>query len=115
MPPKYDVREVLKNLEKAGLESKLPIYDDGRMIVEEGHLALKDEMKFGTRQYRAPYGLQEVDLQQKGRKLDAAGVLYVPLTEKKGSISDDTFTPISGNPSTGTEETFHWKTDSLTR
>ena len=45
MPPKYDVWEVLKTLEKAGLESKLPIYDDGKMTVEEGHLALKDEMK----------------------------------------------------------------------
>ena len=48
MPLKYEVREVLKTLEKAGLESKLPIYDDGRMIVEEGHQALKDEMKIGT-------------------------------------------------------------------
>ena len=45
MPPKYDVWEVLQTLEKAGLESKLPIYDDGKMTVEEGHLALKDEMK----------------------------------------------------------------------
>ena len=52
MPPKYVVREVLKTLEMAELESKLPIYDDGRMIVEEGHLALKDEMKFGTRKSR---------------------------------------------------------------
>ena len=35
MPPKYEVREVLrtKTLEKARLESQLPIYDDGRMIV----------------------------------------------------------------------------------
>ena len=79
MPPKYEVREVLKTPEKAGRESKLPVYDDGRMIVEEGHLALKDEMKFSTRKYRAPYGLQEVDLQQEGRKLDAAGVLYNPI------------------------------------
>ena len=74
---------MLKTLEKAGLESKLPIYDDGRMIVEEGHLALKDEKKFGTIKYRAPYGLQEVELQQEGRNLDAAVVLYVPLTEYK--------------------------------
>ena len=36
---------MLKTLEKAGLENKLPIYVDGRMIVEEGHLALKDEIK----------------------------------------------------------------------
>ena len=56
MPPKYEVREVLKTIEKAGFESKLPIYDDGRMIVEEGHLALKDELKFGTRKYWAILG-----------------------------------------------------------
>ena len=55
MPPKYEVREVLKTLEKAGLESKLPLYDDGRMIVEECQLALTDEMKFGKRKYRTPY------------------------------------------------------------
>ena len=84
MPPKYLVREVLGiTLEKAGLESKLPNYDDERMIVEEGHPALRDEMKFDTRNYRAPYGLQEVELLQEGRELDAAGVLYVPLTEYK--------------------------------
>ena len=63
-PPKYEVREVLKTLEKAGLESKLPIYDGRRMIVEEGHLAVKDGKNFGTRKNRAPYGLQEVELQQ---------------------------------------------------
>ena len=62
MPPKNEVREVLKTLEKSRLENKLAIYDDGRMIVDEGHLALKDEMKFGTRKYRAPYGLQELEL-----------------------------------------------------
>ena len=89
MPPKYEVREVLNTPEKAGLESLPPIYDDGRMIVEEGHLALKDEMKFSTRKYLAPYGLQEVELQQEGRKLvDAAGVLYVPLSEYK--VTDPT-------------------------
>ena len=82
-PPKFEVRENLKNLEMAGFKSKLPIYDDGRMIVEEGHLALKDEMKFSTRKHLVPYGLQEVELQQEGRKFDAAGVLYVPLTEYK--------------------------------
>ena len=75
MPPKYDVRQLLKTLENAGLKSKLPIYDDWRVIVEEGHLALKDEMKFGTRKYRAPYGLQEMELQEEGWKLDAAGPL----------------------------------------
>ena len=94
MPPKYEVREVLKTFEKAGHESKLPIYDDGRMIVEEGHIALKDEMKFGTRNYRAPNGLQEVELQQGERKLDAAGVLYVPLTEYK-TADPTTISPLS--------------------
>ena len=73
---------MLKTLEKAGLETKLPIYDDGRMTVEEGHLALKDEIKFSTRNYLEPCGLQEVELQSEGRKLDAAGVLYFPLTVK---------------------------------
>ena len=98
MAPKYEAREVLKTLEKAGLESKLPIYDDGRMIVEEGHLALKDEMKFGTRKCRAPYRLQEVELQQGERKLDAAGVLYVPLTEYK-TADPTTPSPLSvGTP-----------------
>ena len=42
-------------------------------------------MKFSTRKYLAPYGLQEVDLRQEGRNLDAAGVLYVPLTEYKAT------------------------------
>ena len=110
MPPKYEVREVLKTLGKAGFERKLLIYDDGRMIVEESHLALKDEMKFGPRKYRAPYGFQEVELQQEGRKVDAAGVLYVPFTEYK--TADPTKpSPLSGDE---TEGTFQWKTDSLT-
>ena len=53
------------------------------MIVEEGHIALKDEMKFATRKYRAPYGLEQVEIRQEGRDLDAAGSLYVALTEYK--------------------------------
>ena len=46
----------------------------------------------------ALYGLQEVELQQQGRKLDAAGIFYVPLTEYK--IADPTTTsPLSvGTP-----------------
>ena len=64
------------------------------MILEEGHVALKDEMKFSERKYLAPYGLQEVELQQEGRKLVAAGVLHVPLTEYKAA--DPTITsPLS--------------------
>ena len=51
MSPKFEVRDVLRTLEEAGLENKLPIYDDGRMIVEKGHMALEEDMKFATRKY----------------------------------------------------------------
>ena len=61
----------------------LPVWDDGRMIVEEGHIALKDEMKFATRKYRAPYGLEQVEIRQEGNELDVAGPFYVALTEYK--------------------------------
>ena len=81
MPPKFEVREILRTLDWASLENELPIWDDGRMIVEEGHIALQDEMKFATRKYRAPYGLEQVEMRQEGRELDAAGSLYVALTE----------------------------------
>ena len=40
-------------------------------------------MKFGTRRYRAPYGLEQVEMRQEGKELDAAGPLYVALTEYK--------------------------------
>ena len=83
MSPKFEVRDVLRTLEEAGLENKLPIYDDGRMIVEEGHMALEEDMKFATRKYRRPYGLEELELRQQGKRLDAAGPLYVSLTEYK--------------------------------
>ena len=53
MPPRCDVRELNKVLERAGFENKDPIYDDGRIIVEEGHLGLKAES----------YGLEEVEVQ----------------------------------------------------
>ena len=84
-PPKFGVRDVLRTLEEAELENKLPIYDDGRMIVEEGHMALKDDRKFATRKYQAPYGLKELELRQEGKSLDAAGPLYVSLTEYKNA------------------------------
>ena len=58
MPPKFEVRDILRTLDQAKLANKLPISDDGRMIVEEEHIALKDEMRFATRKYRAPYGLE---------------------------------------------------------
>ena len=40
-------------------------------------------MKFSTRKYRAPYGLEELELRQEGKSLDATGPLYVYLTEYK--------------------------------
>ena len=84
MPPKFEVRDALRTLERAGLENKLPVWDDGRMIVNEDHIALKgDEMVFATRRYRAPYGLEQVEMRQEGKELDAAGPLYVALTEYK--------------------------------
>ena len=83
MPPKFEVREILRTLNQANLENMLPIWDDGRMIVEEGHIALKDEMKFATRKYRVPYGLEQVEMRQEGKELDAAGSLYLALTEYK--------------------------------
>ena len=72
LPPKFEVREVLRTLEQEGLKNMLPVWDDGRMIVKEEHIALKDEMKFATRKYRAPYGLEQVEMRQEGRELDAA-------------------------------------------
>ena len=80
MPPKLEVRGILRALDQASLEKTLTIWDDGRMIVEEGHIALKDKMKFATRKYRAPYGLEQVEMKQEGKELDAAGLLYVALT-----------------------------------
>ena len=45
MPPKFEVRYILRTLEEAELENKLSIYDDGRMILQilllGGHVALK--------------------------------------------------------------------------
>ena len=84
MPPKFEVRDALRTLERAGLENKLPVWDDGRMIVNEGHIALKaDDMLFATRKYRAPYGLEQVERRQEGKELDAAGPLHMALTEYK--------------------------------
>ena len=75
--------EILRTIDPASLEIGLPKWDDCRMIVEEGHIALKDEMKFATRKYRAPCGLEQVEMRQEGKELDAAGSLYVALTEYK--------------------------------
>ena len=76
-PPGYEVRKVLRALEQEGLENMLPIWDDGRMIMMEGHVALVDDMKFATRKYRAPYGLEQVEMRQEGKEL------YVALMEYK--------------------------------
>ena len=38
LPPKFEVRDILRTLEQARLEHMLPVWDDGRMIVEEGQL-----------------------------------------------------------------------------
>ena len=83
MPPKFEVRDILIKLDQADLENMLPVWDDGRMIVEEGHIVLKDEMKFATGKYRAPYGLEQLELKQEEKELDAAGPLYVALSEYK--------------------------------
>ena len=77
MPPKFEVRDILRTLEQAELENKLPIWDDGR------HIALKDESRFATRKYRAPYGLEQLEMKQEEKELDAAGPLCVALTEYK--------------------------------
>ena len=81
MPPKFEVLELLRTLDRAGLENM--VWYDSRMIVEEVHVALKDEMKFATRKYRAPYGLEQVEMRQEGKELDAAGPLFVALMEYK--------------------------------
>ena len=96
MPLKYEVHEVNEVLERAGFENTEPIYDSRRMIVEEGHLALKYEMEFSTRRDLALYGLEEVELQHDRRKLDTAVVLYVSLTEYK-AMDPATPSPLSVN------------------
>ena len=98
LPPKFEVREVLRTLEQGGFENMLPVWDDGRMIVNQGHIALKDDMKFATREYRAPYGLEQVEMRQEGKELDIAGPLYVALTEYK-KLDPATPSPLSvGTP-----------------
>ena len=83
MPPKIEVRDILGTLDQAKLENMLPIWDDTRMIVEEKPIALKDEMRFATRKYRALYGLEQLEMKQEEKELVAAGPFYVALTEYK--------------------------------
>ena len=90
MPPKFEVREILRALDQASLENMLPIWDDGRMIVEEGHIALKDEMKFATRKYQAPYGLEQVEMRQ---KIEAAGCGRLVICGSDGIQKQDPATP----------------------
>ena len=54
MPPRCNEREVKKVLERAGFENKDPLYDDGRMLVKEGHLGLKAESRRCTRGHLDP-------------------------------------------------------------
>ena len=51
--------------------------------MEEENLALKYDLKCITRKHLAPYGLEEIELQHDRQRLNAAGALYVPLTEYK--------------------------------
>ena len=68
------------------------------MFMEKEHIALKDEMRFATRKYRAPYGLKELELKQEEKKLDMAGTLYVALTEYK-KLNPTTPSPLTmGTP-----------------
>ena len=68
MPPKFEDRDILRKLDQADLENKLPVWHDGSMIVEGGHIALKEEMKFATRKYRAPYELEQPEMKQEERE-----------------------------------------------
>ena len=55
-------------------------------------------MKFATRKSRAPYGLKQLEMRQEGRELDAAGSLFVALTEYKKQ-DPATLSPLSvGTP-----------------
>ena len=61
-------------------------------------MALSNDMKFATRKYRAPYGLEDLGLRQEGKMLYAAGPLYVSLTEYK-TTDPTTPSPLSmGTP-----------------
>ena len=66
-----------------------------------------DEILLATRRYRAPHGLEQVKKRQEGKELDAAGPLYVALTEHKGT-NPTTPSPLSvdtpGDKRSGTVE-----------
>ena len=96
-PPGYEVRKVLRALEQEGLENMLPIWDDGRMIMMEGHVALVDDIKFAIRKYRAPYGLEQVEMRQEGKRVRCSR----PAARSPDGIQIighcDTITTVSGH------------------
>ena len=51
-------------------------------------------MKFATKKYRAPYGLEQLELKQEEKELDAAGPLYVSIKEYK-KLAPATPSPLS--------------------
>ena len=61
------------------------MYDDGRIIVKEGHLGLKAESRCSTRKHMTLYGMEEIELQHKECKLNAAGALYAPFRSISGN------------------------------
>ena len=79
MPPRCEVREVSRVFERSGFENRDVVYDNGRMIVEEGHLDLKDEIKISARRHLAPSELEKAELCHDGQKLDAAGIKGVSI------------------------------------
>ena len=91
MPPKFEVHDILRTLEQARLENMLPVWDDGRMIVEEGYVALKDEMKFVPR-----VGAIRDEARRKGAKCSRR-LLCSPHGVQKAGPSN-TITPIVGTP-----------------
>ena len=79
MPRRCDVPEVNKVLERAGFENQNPIYDECRLIVEEGYLGLMTESTCSTRKHLAPpYGLEEVELYQKVSGLKGLALFMCP-------------------------------------
>ena len=70
LPPKFEVRDILRTLDQARLEHMLPVWDDGRMIVveerefqagEEGVRNDTTERNLAQHRSRVPDG-QEYDL-----------------------------------------------------
>ena len=98
MPPKFEVWDFLRTLDQANLENMLPVWDDGRMIVEEGHIAMKDEIKFATRRYRAPYGLEQVEMKQEGKRAGCGRLFICGSDRIQERRPTDTLAPISRHP-----------------